>query len=169
MLGGTGSAGAMFATGDGCLVSCVGVCWIGETVRATDGCGSAGSGFTGFAGFADAMVKLGRRLSGRVFGCVGSSGSAAAVVSSAGVGLSSAWDDVSVASLAFVSPFPRWSAPPVSGFDAFGASALGPGEPSEVDASPDGEGSSAHAIPLLSPTATQADRTNAATVIRNHQ
>jgi hypothetical protein len=51
-----------------------------------------------------------------------------------------------------------------SGLEAFGAC-----ESCEVEASPEADGSSAWAIPLLKPTATQADSTRAATVSRNHQ
>jgi hypothetical protein len=52
-----------------------------------------------------------------------------------------------------------------SAFAAFGASA----ELSELDLLPEGEGSSALAIPLPNPTATQADSRKAATTSRNHQ
>jgi hypothetical protein len=52
-----------------------------------------------------------------------------------------------------------------SAFAAFGASA----EFSELDLLPEGDGSSAWAIPLANPATTQADSKNAATVSRNHQ
>ena len=52
-----------------------------------------------------------------------------------------------------------------SAFAAFGA----PAELSELDLLPEGDGSSAWAIPPPNPTATQADSKNAATINRNHQ
>jgi hypothetical protein len=52
-----------------------------------------------------------------------------------------------------------------SGFAAFGA----PAGLSELDSPAEGDGSSAWAIPLANPTATQADSKNAATISRNHQ
>jgi hypothetical protein len=45
----------------------------------------------------------------------------------------------------------------------------GPAEPSEVESALEGAGSSAWAIPLPNPTATQADSKNAATINRSHQ
>ena len=46
-----------------------------------------------------------------------------------------------------------------------------PGDPSELDSPPEGDGrrSSAWAIPLANPTTTQVVSKNAATVNRNHQ
>jgi hypothetical protein len=103
------------------------------------------------------------RPSWRVCGSGGSSGSGVATVLSARSVLSSACDDDSavpsdVASgwSAFAGRFGR------SGFDAFGAASLAPGVLSEVEVLPDGDGSSARAIPLPNPTATQADSNNAA-------
>ncbi|MDT5303463.1 MAG: hypothetical protein QOG79_6778, partial [Mycobacterium sp.] len=52
-----------------------------------------------------------------------------------------------------------------SAFAAFGA----PAELSELDLLPEGDGSSAWAIPPPNPTATQADSKKAATISRNHQ
>jgi hypothetical protein len=52
-----------------------------------------------------------------------------------------------------------------SAFAAFGA----PAELSELESALEGDGSSAWAIPLANPTATQVASKNAATINRNHQ
>jgi hypothetical protein len=79
----------------------------------------------------------------------------AAVFSAGVVVLASVWDDGSAA--------------PAGDSGESGSEAFGAGELSEVESPPDGDDSSALARPLPNPTATQADRTNAATVNRNHQ
>jgi hypothetical protein len=126
-------------------------------VLIVDDSGSTESGFAvfaGFVGFADAMAKPGLcelRRGGGFLPVVGS-----------GVVVLSLGDDSVVVSE--VVPPDGFDA---SGVEAFGASALG--ELSDVEASPEGDGSSAHAIPLPKPTATQADSMKAATVNRSHQ
>jgi hypothetical protein len=103
------------------------------------------------------MVKPGRCELRRADGFGGSSGSAFA--SDAG---SDGWSTV-----AGLVPVVASSAECFGGsaFAAFGASA----ELSELDLLPEGDGSSAWAIPPPNPTATQADSRNAATISRNHQ
>jgi hypothetical protein len=44
-----------------------------------------------------------------------------------------------------------------------------PGEPSELESPPEGDGPSARAIPLANPTVTQTESSNAASVNPNHQ
>jgi hypothetical protein len=117
---------------------------------------SAFAAFAGFAGFADAMVKPGLCELRRGGGFLPLVGSSVAV-------LSVGDDSVVVSEVVPVDGFDG------SGVEAFGASAFGPGELSDVEASPEGDGSSAHAIPLPKPTATQADSMKAATVNRSHQ
>jgi hypothetical protein len=60
-----------------------------------------------------------------------------------------------------------------AGADRFGGSASAafgaPAELSELDLLPEGDVSSAWAIPLPNPTASQAESNNAATISRNHQ
>jgi hypothetical protein len=149
-----------------------------------DGCGSAE---IGFAGLADAMGTSARRGLCRTRGCGESSGSGSATdadddgwtsttgtslslaVSSA-VAVSSRGDDSGVR----VSGF-RWGLVPgaLASADCFGGSAFAASgalaELSELESAFEGDGSSAWAIPLPNPTATQVASKNAATVNRIHQ
>ncbi|WP_041312717.1 hypothetical protein [Mycobacterium sp. JS623] len=144
-----------------------------------EGSESSAAGFASVAGFVDAMVEPGWCELWRVCRCGGSSEPEAASVFFAAALLSSACDVDSAVVPAFSadsfgpSAFSADSFGP-SGFsaDSFGPSGFDgfeAGDPAEVEVSPEGDGSSALAIPLLNPTATQADRTKAATVNRNHQ
>lgn len=153
---------ATFATADGWLLAMrTGItALVGLTGSIADGCGSAA---TGFAGFVDAAVALGRRGLFRLCDCGESSESDADAALSEGEASSSACDDDSVVVSVRSGCFGR------SGFDGFGAVFCGPGELSDVEASPEDDVSSARAIPLPNPTATQTDSTKTATVNRNHQ
>jgi hypothetical protein len=145
VLGAAGAIAASFFAGAGWLA-----------VRA--GCGSSATGFAGFTSFSDGDVELGRRELCRVCGCGGSAGCEVASVLSLGsvAEVGSGWS-------AFTECFGR------SGFDALGGVCFGPGEVSEVDAPPEGDGSSAWAIAPPTPTTTHAESTKTATVNRNHQ
>jgi hypothetical protein len=113
---------------------------------------------TGLTGLTDATVSLGRCELRRVVGFV-----PLLAVSSAAEALSSgdAWDPVS--DVVGASAFGAFGG--LGAFGPFGVSA----ELSDVESPFEGDGSSAWAIPLVSPTATQADKTKAATVNRSHQ
>jgi hypothetical protein len=181
---GEGSATATFATAAtaGCwLVAWVDGCCAGATALrrlvagAAEGCESAA---IGFAGLVDAMVKPDRCAVRRAGGFGGSSGSASATDAGAGLLLLAVSSAVAVLSLGddlvVVSGFRSTLAPGESASaDRFGGSAFlafgAPAELSELDLLPEGEGSSAWAIPPPNPTAAQADTRNAATISRNHQ
>jgi len=120
-----------------------------------DGCGSS---VTGLTGLTDATVSLGRCVLRRVVGFL-----LPLVVSSTVGALASGDASVSVSDVVGASAFGVFGV--LGAFGPFGASA----ELSDVESPFEGDGSSAWAIPLVSPTATQADKTKAATVNRSHQ